>query len=67
MPLLEDAKKIAEKITRRNLHSARGAKLADPVRGACPPKRFAYYVGRRCRSATIKDVADDAILLLLQS
>jgi transposase len=22
-------------------------------------KRFAYYVGRRCRSATIKDVAAD--------
>ena len=22
-------------------------------------KRFAYYVGRRCRSATIKDIADE--------
>jgi transposase len=22
-------------------------------------KRFAYYVGRRCRSATLKDVAEE--------
>jgi len=22
-------------------------------------KRFAYYVGRRCRSATIKDIAEE--------
>ena len=26
-------------------------------------KRFAYYVGRRCRSATIKDVAADLRLV----
>ena len=25
-------------------------------------KRFAYYVGRRCRSATIKDVAEELAL-----
>ena len=25
-------------------------------------KRFAYYVGRRCRQATIKDVADELAL-----
>ena len=25
-------------------------------------KRYAYYVGRRCESATIKDIADDLYL-----
>src|SRR4249920_1071063 len=29
-------------------------------------KRFAYYVGRRCRAATIKDVAADLNVLLIE-
>src|SRR4030043_356621 len=30
--------------------------LAD---NPCYTKRFAYYVGRRCRQATIKDIAEE--------
>jgi len=41
----------------RSCHAVKRERLSLLADGALHTKRFAYYVGRRCRNATIKDVA----------
>ena len=41
----------------RSCQAVKRERLSFLTDGALHTKRFAYYVGRRCRSATIKDIA----------
>ena len=41
----------------RSCEAVKRERLSFLADGALHTKRFAYYVGRRCRSATIKDIA----------
>ena len=43
----------------RSCAAVRRERLSFLAEGAVHTKRFAYYVGRRCRSATVKDVAEE--------
>ena len=41
----------------RSCQAVKRERLSLLADGALHTKRFAYYVGRRCRSATIQDIA----------
>jgi transposase len=45
------------RVLRRSSQAVKRERLSFLTGGALHTKRFAYYVGRRCRSATIKDIA----------